>query len=412
MRHSVPFIRGAFGAHRVSPGRTPPLSGPALVAWLFALVAVAACTSPRQTLPPRPDSGAGGTGGKASGTGGMRGLEPTGTGGCGGDSTAACTTLGPTCEGASCDGGGAETPPGPADGQPDAGYPTACPGGVKAYWDLPADVSALDFSPDGAFLASGARDGTVMVHKTADATEFARHARHRQGILAVRFSHSGLMLAAGSEDGSATLWNVGPQPPRPWVHGSFVYSVAFTADDVNMAVGGQRGVYMIRTATLAAALRLETQLYNRSVAFMPGDAELLVASGETAGQLLVLKSADLSLVRMVAQHLEPIPRVAIPPRNATHLVYANGNFLRTVIIATNAIFPFDQHIKPIEDVRYSNDATHVVTSAPDATRVWLAGEWRVEQSFGPSPAVAFSPDGKRLARAEGRRVLVHCLSSE
>jgi hypothetical protein len=342
-------------------------------------------------------------------TGGTGGADPGGTAACDGG-VESCSTIMPTCLSLACDAGAeADAAGGPTQGDGEPAYPTACPGGVKVYFDLPAEVSALDFSPDGAFVAAGARDGTVVVHRATDGTEFARNPKHRQGIQAVRFSHNGLSLASASEDGSLSLWSVGPMAPRVWVHGSFVYAVAFSADDVNMAVGGQRGVYMIRTATLASALRLETLLFNRSVAFMPGDAELLVASGETAGQVVLLKATDLSLVRTIAQHLDPVVRVALPVKNVTHLVYANGNFLRVNIIATNASFPFDQHAKPIEDLRFANDGARLVTAAADATRVWVGGQWGVERSFGPSPAAAFSPDGKRLARAEGRRVLVHCL---
>lgn len=305
-------------------------------------------------------------------------------------------------------------------GEPE--YPTACPGGVIRHWLLPGEPTALDFSPDGTSVASGTEHGLVSIHRVSDGSKVADHSRHSAAIQAVRFAPGGLELAAGSDDGLLTYWKIAPAtPPRVWVHGSHVLSVAFAPDNLTMVAGTASGVYLLKTApsTLNPTGITQSAAFdhagNRSVAYLPGATEVVVAQGERASRVAVLKATDLTLVRVIAgaQHLDPIGRLAVPAKNTVPpgglLAYGLGPQLRVIHLGTAATVAYDQHGKPIEDVRILDDASRIVTSGADGTKVWTPG-WTVLRSFeGPSRSAALSPDGKRLARRDGRRVLVHCL---
>ena len=64
------------------------------------------------------------------------------------------------------------------------------------------------FSSDGALLASGLEDGTVMLWDVASQTNSATLSRHPGGVTAVAFSPDGETLATGSRDNTVKLWDV------------------------------------------------------------------------------------------------------------------------------------------------------------------------------------------------------------
>ena len=83
-------------------------------------------------------------------------------------------------------------------------------GGVEAetvHSAAPA-VASLSFSPDGAILAVGFRDGTVELRDVAPWRKRATLRGHTQAVLALAFSADGTRLATGSVDRSIRLWDV------------------------------------------------------------------------------------------------------------------------------------------------------------------------------------------------------------
>jgi len=68
-------------------------------------------------------------------------------------------------------------------------------------------VLSVAFSPDGMTLASGDRDGMVILWDTASGEQLRALDGHMDWVSSVAFSPDGLTLASGSyRDGTIVLW--------------------------------------------------------------------------------------------------------------------------------------------------------------------------------------------------------------
>jgi WD40 repeat protein/tetratricopeptide (TPR) repeat protein len=191
---------------------------------------------------------------------------------------------------------------------------------------------SLDFSQDGARLASGSRDGTAIIWSTE--TWKATQTLHdpKQGFVEdVAFSPDGKSLAMTSHDGSVLLWDVASGRPLGTLkgHASAVRAVAFSPDGRTLASGGTD--HTVRLWNIETRLEL-MQLspggvelgHVQTLAFSP-DAQRLLAGSDYGSsgfwstapvvwndpdraaeklRLLLNSNADFqSRIRMLSEHL-------------------------------------------------------------------------------------------------------------
>src|SRR5215472_3190204 len=71
-----------------------------------------------------------------------------------------------------------------------------------------SNIRSLQFSPDGALLASASDDSSVKLWDVASGRELRTLRGHASLVLAVAFSPDGAMLASGGSEGTVPLWNV------------------------------------------------------------------------------------------------------------------------------------------------------------------------------------------------------------
>jgi WD40 repeat protein len=99
-------------------------------------------------------------------------------------------------------------------------------------------VAALAFSPDGKLIASGGQDRSLRIW-TVEGQQLRKLDGHTNGISALAFSPDGRILASGGTDGSVFLWNT-----RDWTlahrlpgHRSCVHALCVSANNQFLASG-------------------------------------------------------------------------------------------------------------------------------------------------------------------------------
>jgi WD40 repeat protein len=105
-------------------------------------------------------------------------------------------------------------------------------------------VSTVDYSPNGKYLAAGSLQGYVSEWGTRTGIPI----RWSDGsqINGLTFSHDSRFLATGDKDGNVVVWeSAGGKRSASFSDGSSVQSVAFSTDDRQLASGDQYGDVVI-----------------------------------------------------------------------------------------------------------------------------------------------------------------------
>jgi WD40 repeat protein len=98
--------------------------------------------------------------------------------------------------------------------------------------------TAVTFSPDGRYLASGAADNKIRIWRLSDLALVATLAGHTDVVNALAFSPDGSRLASGGVDNTVRLWDLHRQTAVLSGHTDAVDAVAFSPDGSSLASAG------------------------------------------------------------------------------------------------------------------------------------------------------------------------------
>jgi WD40 repeat protein len=164
----------------------------------------------------------------------------------------------------------------------------------------PGFILSLDFSQDGARLASGETDGTARVWDPKTGQSLLEFPGHGERVRQVRFSPDGKRLAATGTDGNLRVWPA-DRKDAPLVikaHKGRVNAVAWAPDGQRLATASDEGTLSLWTAAGAPVNSISTPpkpgpfLYT-SLAFKPDGQELLYTAVQEVGRVGLLTVPDL-----------------------------------------------------------------------------------------------------------------------
>ena len=153
---------------------------------------------------------------------------------------------------------------------------------------LPEDgdlyIRSVCFSPNGAYLATGAEDKVIRVWDIATRTIKHQFTGHEQDIYSLDFARNGRIIASGSGDRSVRLWDLeSNQQVLGLQIEDGVTTVAISPDNRFVAAGSlDKSVRVWDVSTGALVVRLEGDLGHKdsvySVAFAPSGDRLVSGS--------------------------------------------------------------------------------------------------------------------------------------
>jgi WD40 repeat protein/serine/threonine protein kinase len=282
--------------------------------------------------------------------------------------------------------------------------------------------SALAFSPDSQWLATGHKDNVVNIWDVRTGRKWRTFPGHTVGVQCVAFSPDGRLLASGAGNsrdfestGEVKVWDVasGRQLLNLRGHTELISTVAFTPDG-RLASGGQdQTIKLWDLATGQEALTLHGH-FDRvwSLAFSPTGHQLVSASDD-----LTVRVWDATPLQGLADpawltlrgHQGSVRGVAFSPDGRS---LASAGLDKTVKVwdawtgKELATLPVD---RAVVGVAFSPDGKQLASGGATMLRTWDTTTWKEIRSF-PQTAngigsVAFSPaDCKLLAVAGSDQV--------
>ncbi|MCE9524526.1 MAG: WD40 repeat domain-containing protein [Planctomycetales bacterium] len=276
---------------------------------------------------------------------------------------------------------------------------------------LPECLTAIDFSPDGYWLATGNQSGEIALWRTGTWTKGISWRGHTDAIRSLRFSHSGEILAALGEDGFAVFWDpkTGEEirSLKNWLSRK---ELAFSWDDEWLATAQVgKSDWQICDVVTGETLFSLPERPRGEMAFSPDGKLIAAAGGKTT--LNVWDIEKRSIVARLGKTTSYDLDVLFHPDGRRVLTGGTGFSVRVWDIPSQkevlALSDPAAKSRPLR-IALSKSGTLVAAASEDGVaRLWeletnkLLAVFQVGPATGVVADVCFSPDGSYLATLNG-----------
>ncbi len=268
-------------------------------------------------------------------------------------------------------------------------------------------IHAIAFSPDGSWIASGGDGRQVALWRTDGGERLVRHSGHTREVKAIAVDPAGRWCATSSADDTVRRWSPGASRALE-SPGQTVEALAVAPDGAWLVGAGLADRLHLWSGPDGASLRqidCPEQGWAHGLAVGPGGAWIAAARGRRVETYDTARGTLLRAWIEERRHFESIAclsgsgLLACGADDGQVALFDPASGEKRVVLESGA---------PVRAVAASADGSALAAVAKDALRVWdaPAGTPRFEVERDAN-AVAFSPDGARLASGgKGRRLTI------
>ena len=279
-------------------------------------------------------------------------------------------------------------------------------------------VRCLSFSPDNRFLASGHRDGMIVLWDVASGHHKSDFPKHSGAIYSINFSPDGKTFASGSGY-ELWLWDVTSGKQKPFfvepvtsyinsdgnevLGNPTVFDLSFSPDGKKLATGHRDNtvrLWDVKTRKIKNIYKGHTD-FVRSVRFSPDGKTLISGSWDKTVRLWDIATGKQKAV--FKGHLDEIMDVAYSVDGKTIVSRGGWDGVRLWDVNTEKQkLTLKGHTTRMNSVVYSPDHSIIASGHDDNTvRLWDAGTRMQKKTLIAHSdkvwCLDFTPDGKILA---------------
>jgi len=274
-------------------------------------------------------------------------------------------------------------------------------------------VSSVLFSADGRILVSAGADRTVRWWDVATREEIgAPQIAHKDAVLSLAISPDGKILASASRDSTIRLWDMTSHQPvgNPLIgHTNIVPSVTFSPDGRTIASASFDNTIRLWNINNRQSLSQVLPDYSGDlgVVAFSADGEILAVAGHDHTIRLWNVKKKQAFGRPLIGHSDSISSLAFSPDGKTLASASDDKTIQlwNLEICERRGLPLRGPTDRVLGLLVSHDGNVVAAAADKSIWLWdnnshLITDMPVTSNTGRAVAVAFSPDGDTLARAD------------
>jgi WD40 repeat protein len=251
-------------------------------------------------------------------------------------------------------------------------------------------VTSVAWSPDGARIAAGSADNTVLVWNVSDGSQLLTYTGHSNPVASIAWSPDGTRIASGSWDKTVQVWNAsnGNRLLTYTGHSSEVHAVAWSPDGKRIASGSKDETVQVWDASNGS--RLLSYTGHKGAIFQSGDVNTVawspdgtrIASGSADKTVQVWYSSNGSQLLIYVGHKDDVNTVAWSPdgkriasgsADQTVQIWDASNNSQVLTYTSNSFLTYTGHSDFVMAVAWSPDGKRIASGSADQTvQVWNA----------------------------------------